>query len=82
MCNFIKFNGGKIMKVVARNDDDSVPIESSISDQDFYILRLYVAGQTRKTLEAFANLKKICTEHLGGRYSIRGYRSPGEPSTS
>ncbi len=35
-----------------------------------YELRLYVAGQTRKSLTAFANLKKICDEHLAGRYRI------------
>ena len=35
-----------------------------------YELRLYVAGQTPKSLEAFVNLKKICEEHLKGRYSI------------
>ncbi len=35
-----------------------------------YSLRLYVAGQTPKSLQAFANLKKICEEHLKGRYSI------------
>lgn len=35
-----------------------------------YILRLYVAGQTKKSLAAFANLKKICEEHLAGRYRI------------
>src|SRR5512138_365837 len=33
-------------------------------------LRLYVAGQTPKSLTALANLKKICEEHLMGRYSI------------
>jgi circadian clock protein KaiB len=33
-------------------------------------LRLYVAGQTPKSLQAFANLKKICEEHLKGRYRI------------
>lgn len=33
-------------------------------------LRLYVAGQTEKSLAAFANLKAICEEHLRGRYSI------------
>ena len=33
-------------------------------------LRLYVAGQTPKSLEAFANLKRICEEHLEGKYSI------------
>ncbi len=33
-------------------------------------LRLYVAGQTPKSLVAFANLKKICEEHLAGQYRI------------
>jgi len=33
-------------------------------------LRLYVAGQTPKSLAAFANLKNICEEHLHGQYSI------------
>lgn len=33
-------------------------------------LRLYVAGQTPKSVAAFANLKKICDEHLPGQYEI------------
>ncbi len=34
-------------------------------------LRLYVAGQTPKSMTAFANLKKLCAEHLAGqKYSI------------
>jgi circadian clock protein KaiB len=33
-------------------------------------LRLYVAGQTQKSITAFANLKKICEQHLANRYSI------------
>ncbi len=33
-------------------------------------LRLYVAGRTPKALRAFANLRRICDEHLAGRYSI------------
>jgi circadian clock protein KaiB len=33
-------------------------------------LRLYVAGQTPRSVAAFANLKKICDEHLAGRYNI------------
>lgn len=33
-------------------------------------LRLYVAGQTPKSLAALANLKKICGEHLEGRYRL------------
>jgi circadian clock protein KaiB len=35
-----------------------------------YDLRLYVAGQTPRSVQAFANLTKICEEHLAGRYSI------------
>jgi circadian clock protein KaiB len=38
--------------------------------QKAYQLRLYVAGQTPKSLAAFANLKKICEEHLPGQYEI------------
>jgi circadian clock protein KaiB len=33
-------------------------------------LRLYVMGQTSKSLTAFSNLKKICENHLKGRYRI------------
>ena len=33
-------------------------------------LRLYVAGQTPKSLTAIANLKQICETHLAGRYTI------------
>jgi circadian clock protein KaiB len=35
-----------------------------------YNLRLYVAGQTPKSLAAISNLKKICDEHLAGMYTI------------
>ena len=37
---------------------------------EWWELRLYVAGQTPKSIEAFANLKSICEEHLQGRYRI------------
>jgi circadian clock protein KaiB len=33
-------------------------------------LRLYVAGQTPKSITALANLKRLCESHLAGRYSI------------
>ena len=33
-------------------------------------LRLYVAGQTAKSVAAFGNLKRICEEHLAGQYTI------------
>lgn len=37
---------------------------------DRWQLRLYVAGQTPKSLTAFANLKRICEEHMPGKYEI------------
>jgi circadian clock protein KaiB len=35
-----------------------------------WVLRLYVAGQTANSLRAFANLKRLCEEHLQGEYAI------------
>ena len=40
-----------------------------MTEQDGYSLRLYVAGQTPKSISAIANLKKICEQHLG-RYEV------------
>jgi circadian clock protein KaiB len=37
---------------------------------EVWYLRLYVAGQSPKSLAALANLKKLCEEHLSGRYQI------------
>ena len=38
--------------------------------KEHWDLRLYVAGQTDKSVSAIKNLNRICTEHLGGRYTI------------
>ncbi len=40
------------------------------SDGEVWELRLYVAGQTPRSLAAFANLKHICEDHLAGKYHI------------
>ena len=40
------------------------------AEGETWSLRLYVAGQTPKSMAAFANLKKLCEEHLAGRYTI------------
>lgn len=40
------------------------------SGQEVVTLRLYVAGQTPKSLSAIANLKKICDEHLSAHHKI------------
>lgn len=39
-------------------------------NSEMWELRLYVAGQTANSMRAFANLKKICEEHLKGKYTI------------
>ena len=39
-------------------------------NQEKYNLRLYVAGQTPKSLAALANLRQICEAHLPGRYAV------------
>ncbi len=44
--------------------------KNSRQSEDFWELRLYVAGNTPKSLAAFDNLKKICEEHLKGQYRI------------
>jgi circadian clock protein KaiB len=41
------------------------------SDMEFYELRLYVAGQTPRSIAAINNLKKICENHLKGKYQIQ-----------
>lgn len=46
------------------------PARSAKARSEEWILRLYVAGQTPKSLTAFSNLKRICEEHLAGRYRI------------
>jgi circadian clock protein KaiB len=41
-----------------------------VIDAEVWNLRLYVAGQTPRSIAAFGNLKRLCEEHLSGRYSI------------
>jgi circadian clock protein KaiB len=43
---------------------------TSRGDGKQYLLRLYVAGQTPRSLQALSNLKRICEEHLSGRYKV------------
>jgi circadian clock protein KaiB len=39
-------------------------------DREKYILRLYVTGMTLKSSRAIANVRKLCDEHLTGRYEL------------
>ena len=40
------------------------------SKDNKYVLRLYIAGQTPKSSQAITNIKKVCDEHLKGRYKL------------
>ena len=52
--------------------DSAKTFEQSLVDpqEQRYILRLYVTGMTPLSLRAIANVKKICEEHLIGRYEL------------
>jgi circadian clock protein KaiB len=55
------------MKAVSPAKVKETKVESTKESWD---LRLYVAGQTPNCVRAFANLKKICEEHLAGIYNV------------
>jgi circadian clock protein KaiB len=48
----------------------SVPGRTRDGQGEIYELRLYIAGQTRKSITALANLRRLCNEHLAGQYRI------------
>jgi circadian clock protein KaiB len=56
------------MNDATRSDSSSDDSEEPTTGE--YNLRLYVAGQTPKSLAAVANLKNLCETHLAGRYTI------------
>src|SRR5436305_15325213 len=45
-------------------------VDESPGPDEVVALRLYVAGQTPKSVTALANLKRVCEEHLPGRHTI------------
>lgn len=48
----------------------SQPAPAGAPMESTYSLRLYVAGQTPKSLAAITNLRRICDNHLAGRYTV------------
>ena len=58
------------MKSAVRKKSPVKDAQRRLSDADVWNLRLYVAGQSPKSLRAFTNLKKFCETHLGGKYTI------------
>ncbi len=53
--------------MTARKDENAAEINL---EQEVWELRLYVAGQTEKSVAAIENLRRICEEHLPGKYKI------------
>jgi circadian clock protein KaiB len=51
----------------SNSSDDSA---TATMDDEVWELRLYIAGETGKSADAIANLRRICDEHLAGRYKI------------
>jgi len=55
--------------------------ERAVAEQEeIWYLRLFVAGQSPKSLRAFANLTTLCEEHLAGRYEIEVIDLVDDPS--
>jgi circadian clock protein KaiB len=56
------------METAINKPQDQVGAEAG--DDGIFELKLYVAGQTPKSKAALENLRKICEEHLRGRYRL------------
>lgn len=57
------------------NESNGTPLEKfgkslDESGKSKYVLRLYVTGATPRSLRAIENIRKICSEHLAGRYEL------------
>ena len=46
------------------------PAKPAAAAKETWALKLYVAGHTPKSMTAFANLKRLCEEHMAGKYTI------------
>jgi circadian clock protein KaiB len=56
--------------MVASDKPGTPAVAAAATPPEAWELRLYVAGQTPRSLAAIANLKSFCEEHLAGRYNI------------
>jgi len=52
------------------NDHDAFAAAATSQDTARYVLRLYITGTTRHSTRAIVNIRKICDEHLQGRYEL------------
>ncbi|MEA5114455.1 MAG: circadian clock KaiB family protein [Geobacteraceae bacterium] len=54
----------------ARDVTDDFELALLVNDKDTYVLRLYVSGLTPNSQRAIENVRRICSEHLEGRYQL------------
>jgi circadian clock protein KaiB len=57
-------------RITMQLSEDHSPAVSVSDNAKAYVLRLYIAGQTPKSVLAIANLKEICETHLQGEYEV------------
>jgi len=58
------------MKEAPPNNLAVLEAAAAAHDKASYVLRLYVTGTTRHSMRAIVNIRKICEEHLHGRYEL------------
>ena len=58
--------------ITTHEEDTTAAFEEALSksEDEIYVLRLYVTGSTPRSANAIANIKKICEEHLQGHYDL------------
>ncbi|GAB3662468.1 hypothetical protein GCM10027596_24000 [Nocardioides korecus] len=50
--------------------DRYADLDEGLADVDKVLLRLYIAGQSPRSVRAMENLRRVCQEHLAGRYRV------------
>jgi len=65
-----KKKSGKRKRAGNEKKKSSQPKSHAGNSNGIWELRLYIAGYSPKSVEAYTNLKKICEEHLAGKYKI------------
>jgi len=50
--------------------DTELPAGVDPTGTERFVLRLYVAGNAPKSLQALANVRRVCQEHLAGRFEL------------
>jgi circadian clock protein KaiB len=66
----------------SQHEESQAKLEQTLRDRDSarYVLRLYVAGLTPRSVAAIASVKKTCEEHLQGRYELQVVNLYDEPT--